>query len=46
MNTPTPPPLTPEEQRKVNRSLVILYLAMALMTGSLFLVLWLNNRGR
>lgn len=46
MNSPTPTPLSPEEQRKVRRSLVILYSAMALLTIIPFVVLWWVNRGK
>lgn len=46
MTPASPTPLTPEEQRKVKRSLIILYSAMALLTIIPFVVLWWVNRGK
>lgn len=46
MKTPEPEkPLTPEEQRKADRALRVLYVAMGVMALLPFLLLWLT-RGR
>lgn len=45
--TPAPQaPLTPEEQRKAKRALVILYSAMILLGILPFVALWWVNRGK
>ena len=46
MNKDPQRPLTPEEQRKVNRSLTILYVAMAVMAVVPFVLLWWLNRNK
>lgn len=46
MTTPSPEQHTPEEQRKVRRSLIILYSAMFALNAVLFLVFWWANRGK
>lgn len=43
---PLPPPLTPEEEKKVKRTLTILYIAMAIMAVIPFVVVfWANSKG-
>ena len=44
--TPPDRPLSEEEKRKVNRALVILYVAMFLMAAVPFAVLWWLGRGK
>ncbi len=44
MKPPEPP--SPEDQRKINRALYILYGAMFALSGLLFLVLWLTTRAK
>lgn len=44
MNTDPQRPLTPDEERKVRRSLTILYIAMAILAVLPFIALWLVNR--
>ena len=39
-------PLTPDEEKKVRRTLIILYVAMGLLAVIPFLVLWWMNRGK
>jgi hypothetical protein len=46
MNTDPQRPLTPEEERKVKRSLTILYVAMGLLAAAPFIVLWWVNRAK
>ena len=46
MNTDPQQPLTPEEEKKAKRALIILYVAMAIMAALPFIVLWWMNRGK
>lgn len=44
MKNEPPRELTPEEQRKADKALKILYIAMAVLAALPFLLLWLTNR--
>ena len=46
MNTDPQRPLTPEEEKKAKRALIVLYVAMAIMAALPFVVLWWVTRGK
>lgn len=46
MSSELQPPLSPEEEKKVKRTLTILYIAMAIMAAIPFIVVfWMKSKG-